>query len=451
MVFVGSGRSCAFHYRILILTILQVVIAVASPTAGHASRLTTLHAFCAKPNCADGKFPSSLIEDAVGNFYGVTGNGGTSIGGVVFELTRDQNTGRWKQKVLHSFCRKGGYGCTDGSAPSGRLVLDVNGNLYGVANAGGISDTAGLVFELIPNADHSKWQYEILYKFCRPGCEDGFSPRSGLTYQGQATGVPYDGISPLYGATVLGGVNEEGVAFQLTPVAGKWREKVIYSFCAQPNCSDGGEPTGGMIIDRSGNLFGTTSYPVEVVFELSHAGKREWTETVLYTFCQGQNCADGNGPNLLVMGAQGNLFGTTFLGGANGRGTIFSVVPNGVNSQYSVRYSFCSLADCADGSGPPLSDLLVDQSGTLYGVTEFGGGHDIDISDAGGGTVFSLTSGGKFKVLYAFCAKTVCADGEYPTGGLVIGSSGDLFGTTTLGGKNAPDPYDGGTAFELTP
>jgi uncharacterized repeat protein (TIGR03803 family) len=442
--------------RKLSLAVLLTAGAVAlSAAVCGAATLDTLYSFCGKANCKDGANPlSGLIMDGRGNLYGTAADGGTSnVNGTIFELAYNSETGGWIYLRLHIFCKHDGYACTDGSSPTGRLAIDVNGDLYGTTEEGG--DGGGLIFELVPNADRSRWQYKTLYRFCHQtdSCTDGESPSLGLTYQGAASGAPYDGVSPLYGATQFGGVNGSGAVFRLTPVDGKWKEKVIFSFCPEDQCTNNYEPLGGLIMDGNGNLFGATGQAYAsapgTIFELVPGRKDGWRETTLYSFCRQQKCADGNGPGSLMMDGQGNLYGTTEFGGANDWGVVFKLVPNATNSEYSVLYNFCSQANCADGASGS-SDLVMDVSGNLYGMTEYGGGHDIDMIGSGGGTVFRLSHSGSLKVLHAFCGKPDCTDGEYPSTGLLLDNSGHLFGTSLIGGENQRIDY-GGTIFEITP
>lgn len=417
------------------------VVVLAPVQGASAAALTTLHAFCSNPNCPDGQAPNyGLVAGLGGDFYGTTSEG------TVFQLVYDQHTGKWTFKKIHTFCRQ--RGCTDGELPIGTLVADTSGNLYGVAAYGGLSKGAGMVFELRP-ASSGKWSYKILYKFCSlHSCQDGELAYSGLTWLGQASGQAYDGKSPLYGTTLLGGTHGQGVAFEIAPGSGgRWSQSVIYDFCAKSGCADGMSPYGGLTMDSAGNIFGVTQNSeggsAGVAFELSSSGGR-WTESVLYTFCAQSGCADGEGPNPLVMDTSGNLFGTTYEGGANGSGVLFELARGATGYSYSVLSNFCSQSDCADGS-TPFGQLSIDASGDLFGTTSYGGGNDIDYYGLGGGTIFEWSSTGSFGVLYSFCAKTSCTDGEYPVAGVLRDSHGNLFGTTGSGGKYSPD---GGTAYE---
>ena len=271
---------------------------------------------------------------------------------------------------------------------------------------------------------------KVLYSFCpaKSGCAGGAYPFAGL-----ARGANRN----LYGTTGAGGANEFGAVFEVTPAG---NEKVLHSFCpAKSGCADGKDPQGRLVRDAKGNLYGTTPYGgangFGVVFEISPAGK----ETVLYSFCPANSgCADGEFPAAgVIRDANGNLYGTTTIGGANGFGVVFEVTPAG---NEKVLHSFCpAKSGCADGKSPQAG-LVRDAKGNLYGTTPFGGAN-------GFGVVFEVTPVGKEKVLYSFCpAKSGCADGNGPIGGLARDGKGNLYGTTGGGGTNGF-----GAVFEVSP
>lgn len=176
---------------------------------------------------------------------------------------------------------------------------------------------------------------------------------------------------------------------------------------------------------------------------------------MLHDFCGAGSCTDGRDPQgPLSLDALGNLFGTTNDGGQdcafNGHftcGVVYKLAPNGASSTYTVLYKFCSVGLCDDG-GVPRGGVIVDSLGNLFGTTEFGGTGRGDETRRGGGTVFEL-SGGTEQVLYSFCTQTHCMDGEYPWGGLVLDGHGNLFGTTSFGGKKPP--LAAGTVFRVKP
>jgi uncharacterized repeat protein (TIGR03803 family) len=162
-----------------------------------------------------------------------------------------------------------------------------------------------------------------------------------------------------------------------------------------------------------------------------------YTETVLYTFCSAANCTDGSAPvGGLIQDAHGNLYGTTQLGGgANNAGTVFRVDNTG---QETVLYSFCSAANCTDGGGQEAG-LIQDAAGNLYGTTTEGGAHgifppngqfDLNGQFDRGGIMFRVDNAGHETVLHSFCGDANCTDGEFPYAGLTQDADGNLYGTT---------------------
>ncbi len=264
-----------------------------------------------------------------------------------------------------------------------------------------------------------------------------------------------------YGTTYSGGANGNyGTVFKMTPDG---TLTTLYSFCSQTNCTDGSNPYAGLLQGTNGNFYGTTyygganciyapPYGCGTVFEITPGGRFK----TLYSFCSQQIdgvCADGIYPYAgLIQGTDGNFYGAAAEGGGNnydigcfcnGGGTIFRMTPKG---QLSTLYTFCSQIDgtgqyCLDGAGP-YGTLLQASDGNFYGTVR-DGGRGTDLS---GGTVFKLTSAGKLTTIHNFCSATqYCHDGSYPYAGLIQGSDGDLYGTTTNGGYN-----DWGTVFKIT-
>jgi len=408
-----------------------------------ASTLDTLHSFCAKADCTDGSNPpAGLVMDAAGNLYGVTQSGGKYGHGFgeVFELVHDLAKDKWQKKILHRFC--GSQSCSEGATPVAALIVDTVGNLYGTTMSGSPEDGAGTVFELSPRPGKADWRFRILHRFCSENsCSDGSFPFASLAYAGQESGLPYDGVSPLYGTASNGGAHSAGVIFELRHHKNNWRETVLHDFCSADSCTDGGYPLANVIVGKSGNLFGatpqggTSADNAGLVFELLPGARHTWTEKVLYNFCSSDNCADGLQPySGLVQDEAGNLYGTTGGGGAcsgfENCGVVFKVTLTG---EETVLHAFCD--SCGDGSDPN-SGLLLDSAGALYGVARSG--------PKQGGTIFRISNG--FQVLYSFCAREACTDGDGPTGLLIMDSSGNLLGTTGGGGR-----HSGGTVFRLTP
>jgi uncharacterized repeat protein (TIGR03803 family) len=396
---------------------------LASAGATSATTVTTLYDFCSRNDCADGSASlGGLLRDGNGNLYGTTTLGGAHGFGAVFELKR--NGGSWTYQVLHSFCSS----CGDSAFPQSRLVLDTAGNLYGTAPSNGELD-CGIVFRLSPNADGSKWKLKRLHSFCASE-GDGAHPVAGLTYAGATSGAPYDGVSPLYGVTIGGGANGEGAVYEILPNGAHGTERVIYSFCPDKgSCSDGAAPEGDLLLDSAGNLYGNAfrggATGDGTVFRLSPRGSR-WREEVLHSFCSTGDCQDGSFPEGgLAMDATGDLFGTTTGGGANGGGTLYRLARRHGGWDETVLHSFCS-GDCTDGSSPTAGPLI-DADGNLFGTT--------GVSGSNGGSVYRL-QGVTLTTLYSFCTKQDCLDGAGPLAPLIQDEAGNLLGVTFIRGAH---------------
>jgi uncharacterized repeat protein (TIGR03803 family) len=270
---------------------------------------SVLYSFGTQPN--DGGFTTAgLIMDHLGNLYG-TAEGGVYNSGVVFELSRGADG--WNETELHEFDGSKG----DGAAPYAGVIFDPAGSLYGTTYAGGGyqcgSDTCGTVYEL--KRAGSGWKEAILHRF-RNTRQDGSWPDASLLRDAQGN---------LYGTTVEGGTYG-GVVFELTPQAkGGWKETILYDF---QGGADGWLPSAGVVMDKSGNLYGTTdgggADGCGVIYKLAPAPKGQWTYTVLKTFYGADGCSPvGN----LIMDKKGNLYGGTVLGGAYGGGVVFELTP----------------------------------------------------------------------------------------------------------------------------
>jgi uncharacterized repeat protein (TIGR03803 family) len=316
------------------------------------------------------------------------------------------------ETVPHSFA-----GPPDGADPVAQLVFDEEGNLYGTTSVGGSGwcpGGCGTIFELTVAG-----RERVLYSFGSQSNIDGIYPDAGLIF---------DKKGNLYGTTFSGGAYGYGTIFELTA---KGTEKVLYSFSSQ---TDDGSCPEGLIFDKEGNLYGTTysggAYGYGTIFELTAKG----TEKVLYSF---GSQADDGGSLLagLIFDKEGNLYGTTFSGGAYGGGTIFELTAAGTEK---VLYSFGSQP--GDGVNPGAG-LIFDEKGSLYTTTAGGGAYGI------GGTIFELTADGTGKVLHSFGGED---DGAFPYAGLIFDEKGNLYGTTVYGGACSYASYGCGTVFELT-
>ncbi len=362
------------------------------------------------------------------------------------------------EKVIFSFNE------VDGNVPDAGLIADKQGNLYGTTFDGGGPNGLGNVFELSP-AEGGGWKETVLHNFTGP---DGALPVSSLIF---------DAAGNLYGTAQVGGQGSCtntglgcGVVFELSPGKGGWTETVLYSFV--PGKTKGVIPVGGLVFDKSGNLYGTTWAPGVsggplnatamrqdasgqtfwgcnapgcggTVYRLTPTGNG-WIETDLYAFTGG---SDGSSSQAsLILDSAGNLYGTTVYGGTTGCtsgygcGLVFKLSPSYVANtgwQESVLYRFTG---AADGSYP-MGSLISDAAGNLYSTAAAGGA-------SGNGAVFELTSTGHQSteaVLYSFSGG---ADGGSPFAAVVSDGQGNLYGTTSQGGDSG---FDSGVVYELVP
>jgi uncharacterized repeat protein (TIGR03803 family) len=382
------------------LTSVLCALLFAGTIPARAQTETILYSFTGG---SDGSAPSALVRRG-DKLYGTTLNGGASGNGTVFQISTNG-----KEKLVHSF------NGSDGQYPNGALILDKEGNLYGTTGSGGAYD-AGTVFTVSPSGVE-----KVLYNFT--GGSDGDGPRGALVLDKEGN---------LYGATSQGGAYPySGTVFKLSPSGD---ERVLYNFTGG---ADGGNPNGGLVIDTKDNLYGTTfqggvgglcAPDCGVVFSVSSSG----TETVLYAF-DGQEL-QGFGPTTgLVRDKAGNLYGTTFEGGADDRGVVYEVTPSGSES---VLLSF----DIGNFGYSPEAPLILDKDGNLYGTTTYSA---YPTCDCGG--VFELIDTWDYVPLYQF-QNEYHPDGAFPVTGLTFGTKGRLYGTTSKGGV-----YGYGTVFELTP
>jgi uncharacterized repeat protein (TIGR03803 family) len=374
---------------------------------------------------------------------GIFGQRGLLFAGV---LLRSLSAQAGELTTLKSFDEK------NGAFPSGSLIADAEGNLYGTTAEGGGSKACdgngfigcGTVFKLTsPAAGQVNWTETVLVSFTGA---NGALPLGGLIA---------DAAGNLYGTTSLGGASTNcgsegcGTVFEVSPPQdgkSRWVEHVIASF----DKVNGADPHCNLIRDAAGNLYGTTEYGGSsgygTVFKLSWrgGGRTKWDESVLTSF----NYTNGSNPLAgLVADAAGNLYGTTY-GGASGFGTVFMLSPPAAG-QTSWTETVLVAFDDTNGSGP-VAGLVADAAGNLYGTTFEGGNSYLGTAyklspPAGGNGVWTET------VLVSFNGN----NGAYPQAGLTVGPSGILFGATTDGGGSAACNYNNvvgcGTVFELAP
>ena len=316
--------------------------------------------------------------------------------------------------VLHEF-----NGAGDGSEPTAGVFVDATGNVYGVTNRGGAFDY-GTLFHLNASGKES-----LLHNFLGG---EGLFPSGSLIQ---------DSAGDLYGVTGGGGAPEGGGCAHGCGTVYKrdatGNQTVLYVFTGT---TDGGAPDGALLRDGAGNLYGSAanggiqscyvSFGCGVIFKLDTANH----ETVLYRFTDG---TDGKMPNGFIADAAGDLYGTTYDGGAYGIGCVYKLDTTGT---FTVLYSFPGGANSSDPNG----HLVMDGAGNLYGTT------NAAFNSQGFGIVFKLDSAGNLTVLYDF---TVATDGEYPNS-LVRDSAGNLYGVTMGGGTGSGCYYGScGTVFKL--
>lgn len=242
----------------------------------------------------------------------------------------------------------------------------------------------------------------------------------------------------LYGTTQSGGANSEGEAFRMSSTG----RLTIYSFCSQPGCVDGSNPDA-IVLGLDGVFYGTAAGGGATgngtVFKITRSGQL----TTLYSFCAQTGCPDGSDPDGLLVGEDGNLYGTTVAGGTSNQGTIFKITPMG---SFSSLHSFYCSSTCLDGAWPNPG-MIQASDGNFYGTTYAGGesSPNCEYGINGCGTVFRITPRGAQTTLYRFCSSRGCPDGNNPRGGPVEAADGGLYGST-YGTLNE----SGGTIFNIT-
>jgi uncharacterized repeat protein (TIGR03803 family) len=368
-----------------------------------SGQLTTLYTFCSQFNCNDGIYPhAGVVQDQSGNFWGTTEGALPSYGfGTVFKITPGGAL-----TTVHSFIG------TDGEQPQAGLTLGSDGNFYGTTSAGG-ANYGGTVFKITPAGTLT-----TLHNF---NYSDGNYPVSGLVQAANGS---------FYGTTLFSGPNGGGTVFKIT-AAGSLT--TLYNFCSKSNCADGEFPDGTLIQAADGNLYGTTSAGGSIsgcnnancgtIFKITPAGAM----TTLYNFCTESSCLDGGQPVVgLVQGTDGNFYGATTYGGANGDGTVFRISPAG---KFTLLHTF----DAVDGASPN-GGLMQDTNGTFYGTTPTAG-------PGGYGTVFSLSVGlGPF-------VKTKATSGKEGDQISILGQGFSSSSLVSFGGVQASTIILTGTTF----
>ncbi len=324
-------------------------------------------------------------------------------------------------KVLHTFS-----GGADGATPLAGLSMDRAGNLYGTAFYGGTLDGdcqyagCGTAFKLTPVG--SNWIFGTLYSFL--GQNDGANPEARAMVGPNGS---------LYGSTRRGSIVNLRPPPNRPPSAfSSWINNTLYLF---PGDGSGGAfPEGDLAFDQAGNIYGSVDAGgggncyegCGLVYKLTPSGSG-YTESVIYAF---QGAPDGGGPNGVVFGPDGNLYGTTFNGGTNGQGTVFRLVPSGGGWTEQVLHSF----QYNDGINPG-GGVIFDAAGNIYGSTTTGPGYS--------GTIFQLSPASGFKYTVLYSIPTTYEGG--PAAQLTMDTAGNLYGTI-----NGYCVYCWGGVFKLT-
>ena len=427
--------------RAPLLVITVVFLFCAIGRGANAQSGSVIYSFTDGTN--DGAVPANGLTFHNGSIFGVTNEGGAYNGdGVLFQLVPDADGG-WNETPVHVF-----EGGSDGATPS-PVIFDAAGNLYGEAVSFGAYG-GGLIYEFSPTGNG--WKMKVLHNFM--GGSGGANPSGGLVF---------DASGNLYGTTGSGGSLTQcqgygcGVIFKLSPKTdGTWTESVLYSFTGQ---QDGYLPMGGLTFDSRGNLFGTTFFygygsnngGFGVIFQLSPQSNGSWKYSVLHHFAGG---AAGELPfsNLVLTG--GSIFGTTWQGGmmsgCNGNGCGVAYELSTEPTKFRILHTFTGGAD-----GGSLFSPLTLVKGKLFGTTQIGG--DLNLCQGTGGSqgngcgvVFELSrransADGVFRVVYTF-ENSNNNDGDGSDGRMTFDQAGNLYGETRIGGA-----YGLGTIFEIAP
>jgi uncharacterized repeat protein (TIGR03803 family) len=402
----------SIRFSLQFVTALAITFSLG--VCAQAQTLTSLYSFCTKTNCADGDgVTAPLVQGTDGNLYGETAFGGgggenspcAGIGcGTIFKITTQA-----KLTTIYTFCLSSST-CTDGSGPSGGLVLATDGNFYGVTDGGGVHNF-GTVFRITPAG-----KLTTLHNFDNT---DG--------WVAQGSGLIQAANGNFYGTTFYGGANSEGTVFEIT-ASGTFTS--LYSFPPDSKCPFCTGPNG-LTQGADGNIYGTTlgggvtgncntASTGGTFFQLTPAG----TLTTLAVFCR----LTGFHPNSpLVQAANGNFYSTTAMGGVStsaDQGTVYEMTPTG---SITSLYSFCLQTGCPDGKTP--IGLAPGTDGNFYGTTlQADAGHR--------GTVYEITPAGELTTLLSFTATNGnFIDGSEPIGPMLLHTNGTFYGFTDLGGK----------------
>ena len=381
------------------------------------SLLATAMAALALPVLAQESVLYSFNPDGAGNpgarllvqknaLFGTTG-GQAGTDGTVFELKKSGNS--WTESTLVTF------NGSNGAYPAAGLIVDANGNLYGTTSSASTYN-GGTVFELTPSG--KGWNFQTIWSFGNTATHDGDYPTCDLLM---------DSTGAIYGTTAQGGTNNDGTVFKLTQSGGVWTDSVLYSFASG---NDGRLPENGLVMDSSGALYGTTieggPQGEGVVFELKPNGNN-WTESVLHSFGSGM---DGETPGYgsLLLTSGGALYGTTTYGGTADWGIAYELTPSGSKWKEKILHNFGTVGGDGDGAS---GALIKGQSGAMYGTTRLGGVN----FDGTVYTLAKVNGSWKESVVYDFPNYT--GDAGDPVAGVTLDKkSGRLYGVSAQGGED---------------
>lgn len=395
--------------------VFTLCAATAIPSSAQESEFHSLFSF--DGTCTSGANPGygNLVQGKDGKLYGTT-EVCSGAQGTVFKFATTASD----PTTLYVFCSpQEDPLCLYGAKPVGGLTLASNGKFYGTTYYGGGGGNNGTVFQVT-----SAGKLTNVYDFL--GSTTGSGPQA-------APILGTDGY--LHGSTSIGGSSNEGTLYEMTTAGA---DEVSVSFTG----GNGELPYARLVQGKNGDIYGTTSQATSGNGTVFAILPKTGLAPPLYTF---KGAANGGNPyGGLIQASNGNFYGTTSTGGANGQGgTVFSMTSAG---KIKTIYSFCSKPNCTDGRSP-LASLIQATDGNLYGTTYNGGANSNPncLGNSGCGTIFKITTAGTLTTLYSFCGLENCADGNQPQGGLVQATNGTFYGTTSSGGT-----VGAGTVYSLS-
>ena len=450
-----TREQAGFGKRAALALAAVLTLAVVTTQSAQAQPFKVVYTFSA----TDGRQTpqENLIQGMNGDLFGTT-QGGLYGYGSVFKMAPAGGT----LNTIYSFCATGTEGnCVDAGGP-GAIVQGTNGRIYGTTGYGGAYGN-GVVFVMSANGGGATAPGQFQPLSLDPdGLYVNASGAGPVGAMVQAT----NGV--FWGVAQEGGALGQGTKFEMTP-AGGFGDVVAFpciqgAACNANPCGQGADCPGnylvaGLIEGTDGNFYGTTQYGGTdtygggeftggTVFKIAGQPGANQNPSILYSFCSLSACADGEVPTgALVEGNDGNFYGTTYLGGTGtfcptnesgrvGCGTVFQITPSGT---LTTLHSFCTIPNCKDDGAFPIAGLILGSDGNFYGTTSYGGRAGNICSDYVCGTIFEITPSGTLTPLHDFCFPNEgngCPSGAGPAAPLVQYTNGDFYGTTTSGGPN---------------